>query len=234
VRARCPEHRFRPNPHGLVRFARVLVATVALACALSIAPARAAPSTYTGEAPVESQSDADRADALKIALGNVIVEQSGDSGILSRPEVASAVAKAERYALQFRYRKNTDGTGAPLTLIAEFDSNAVDDMLQRFGVDGARSAGTAPVEAKPSEANVWIGGIRSAEDYARVLGYLARNNFVRGARPVEARGDGMLVGLSLTTDLAHFLDVLATERTLGVVSAAPPVDGVDATLALAP
>ena len=234
MRARCPEHRFRPNPHGLVRCARALIVAIALIAALSIAPAYAAPSTYTGEAPVESQSDADRAEALKIALGNVIVEQSGDSGILSRPEVAAAITKAERYALQFRYRKNGDGSGAPLVLVAEFDSTAVDDMLQRFGVDGAHGAGTAPIEAKPSEANVWIGGIRSAEDYARVLGYLARNNFVRGARPSEARGDGMLVGLSLTTDLPHFLDVLATERTLGVVSAAPPVDGVDATLALAP
>jgi hypothetical protein len=44
----------------------------------------------------------------------------------------------------------------------------------------------------------------------------------------------MEVRLSLTTDLAHFLDVLGMERTLGVVSGAPPVEGIDATLALAP
>ena len=68
----------------------------------------------------------------------------------------------------------------------------------------------------------------------RVMAYLARNNFVRTTEPLRARGDGMEVRLSLTTDLAHFLDVLGMERTLGVVSGAPPVEGTDATLALAP
>ena len=234
MRARSTETAFRRLPRrGLLAF----VASAALALAMLASPLlRAAPPTYTGEAPVESQSDDDRLEALRIALANVIVDQTGDAGVLSRSDVAAQLAKADRYVLQFKYRQNPGAadTGAPkLTLIAEFDAAAVDKMLQQVGMKSAGVAG-APIDATPTDATVWIGGIRSAEDYARVVGYLGKSPLVRGVRPQQARGDGMLVKLSLGTDLAHFLDAVGIERTLSVVSASPPVDGVDATLALAP
>jgi len=229
VRARSPETALRRLPR--------LVAFFAVALALLAAPGlRAAPSTYTGEAPVDSQSDDDRAEALKIALANVIIDQTGDAGVLSRSDVAAQLAKADRYMLQFKYRQNPGAadTGAPkLTLIAEFDAAAVDKMLQALGLASAGVAG-APIEATPSDVTVWIGGIRSADDYARVIGYLARSNLVKATQPKQARGDGMLVRLSLVTDLKHFLDAVAIERQLSVVNGAPPVDGIDATLALGP
>jgi hypothetical protein len=201
---------------------------------LATSPANAGPATYTGEAPVNSQSDDERVGALKTALANVVIEQTGDSGVLARSDVAGAVAKADRYVLEYRYRPNAEGASSRWTLVAEFDSAAVDEMLQRLGLGPVSVGGTAPAEAAPSEATVWIGGIRSADDYVRVMAYLARNNFVRTTEPLRARGEGMEVRLSLTTDLAHFLDVVGMERTLGVVSGAPPVEGIDATLALAP
>jgi hypothetical protein len=227
-----------PSPGGQHVRAVCPGATFALVLfILALAPlaARAAPPTYTGEAPVNSQSDDERAEALKTALANVVIEQTGDSGALARSDVASAVAKADRYVLQFRYKSNpnaADGAGPRWILVAEFDSTAVDEMLQRLGFGTA--AGTAPVDTTPSEATVWIGGIRSAEDYARVIAYLGKSNLVRSAQPVQARGDGMLVKLSLATDVKHFLDAVALERTLSVVNGSPPVDGVDATLALGP
>jgi hypothetical protein len=214
-----------------------VAAFVALAISFAmLAPssASAAPATYTGEAPVNSQSDDERVEALKTALANVVIEQTGDSGVLARSDVAAAVAKADRYVLEYRYKPNAEGAGPRWTLVAEFDSTAVDEMLQRLGLGPVSVGGTAPPEAAPSEATVWIGGIRSAQDYARVMAYLARNNFVRTTDPLRARGEGMEVRLSLTTDLAHFLDVVGMERTLNVVSGAPPVEGIDATLALAP
>jgi hypothetical protein len=214
-----------------------VAAFVALAISFAMlapSPASAAPATYTGEAPVNSQSDDERVEALKTALANVVIEQTGDSGVLARSDVAAAVAKADRYVLEYRYKPNAEGAGPRWTLVAEFDSTAVDEMLQRLGLGPVSVGGTAPPEAAPSEATVWIGGIRSAQDYARVMAYLARNNFVRTTDPLRARGEGMEVRLSLTTDLAHFLDVVGMERTLNVVSGAPPVEGIDATLALAP
>jgi hypothetical protein len=189
------------------------------------------PASYTGTAPVNSQSDEERSEALKTALANVVVAQTGDSAVIARPDVARAVAQAERYVLQYQYRPNSgDDAAAKLTLIAQFDSVAVDKMLQRLGI-GAPAEQAAASET-PSEASVWIGGIRSADDYARVIGYLGKNNFVRAAQPLRAHGDGMLVHLSLATDLAHFLDAVGMERTLAIGSASAASDGADATLAL--
>lgn len=236
VRARAVEADVCTVSLGVQRVcAGVAAALAMLIFALAPFAARAAPPTYTGETPVTSQSDDERAEALKTALANVVIEQTGDPGALARSDVASAVAKADRYVLQFRYKANpngADGAGPRWILIAEFDSTAVDEMLQRLGFGSA--AGTAPVEATPSEATVWIGGIRSAEDYARVIAYLGKNNLVRSTQPVQARGEGMLVKLSLATDLKHFLDAVGLERTLSVVNGSPPIDGVDATLAVAP
>jgi hypothetical protein len=234
VRARSPETAVRRLPRrGLQAF----VALVAVAFALLASPVlRAAPPTYTGEAPVDSQSDDDRLEALKIALANVIIDQTGDAGVLSRSDVAAQLAKADRYVLQFKYRQNPGAadTGAPrLTLIVEFDAAAVDKMLQGLGLASAGVAG-APIDATPTDVTVWIGGIRSADDYARVIGYLAKSNLVKSAQPKQARGDGMLVKLSLATDLKHFLDAVSIERQLSVVNGSPPVDGIDATLALGP
>ncbi len=117
--------------------------------------------------------------------------------------------------------------------MVEFDAAAVDKMLQGLGLTSAGIAG-APIDATPSEATIWIGGIHSADDYARVIAYLAKNNLVKSAQPRQARGDGMLVKVSLVTDLKHFLDAVAIERQLSVVNGSPPVDGIDATLALGP
>lgn len=193
----------------------------------------AAPSGYTGKAPVNSQSDEERVGALQTALANVLVAQTGDSGLLARTDVAKAVAQAERYVLQYQYKPNTEGgdDAAKLILIAQFDSVAVDKLLQRLGL-GAGDEASAQAET-PTEATVWIGGIRNADDYARVIGYLGKNNFVRGVQPMQARGDGILVRLSLATDLARFLDAVGIERTLGV-AATTRTEGADATLALSP
>jgi hypothetical protein len=238
VRARPVETDVRSLSYG--QSVRAVLEAAAFAFAILLVAlagdtVRASPPTYTGEAPVNSQSDDERGEALKTALANVVIEQTGDSGALARSDVASAVSKADRYVLQFRYKSNpnaADGAGPRWILVAEFDSTAVDEMLQRLGFGSA--AGTAPVDATPSEATVWIGGIRSAEDYARVIAYLGKNNLVRNAQPVQARGEGMLVKLSLATDLKHFLDAIGLERTLSVVNGSPPIDGVDATLALGP
>jgi hypothetical protein len=199
-----------------------------LALALMPPCAVAAPSSYTGSAPVNSQSDDDRAGALKTALANVVIEQAGDSAVMARPDVAKAVEKAERYMLQYSYRRNTSGDAA-MTLVAQFDATAVDQMLQRLGLGPLANVPLAP--ETPTEATLWIGDIRSADDYAHVIGYLGKNNFVKAAQPMQATADGILVRVSLSTDLAHFLDAVGMERTLAASSTR--ADGADAALVLA-
>lgn len=207
-----------------------LRAIVFLLALLASLPAAAAPGSYTGEAPVNSQSDDDRAAALKAALANVIVAQSEGAAPASA-DIAKAVEQAERYVLQYQYRRGGEG-GAKYMLVAQFDGAAVSRILRRLGVGGDGAETDAAEE--PSEATVWIGGINNAGDYARVIAYLGRNNFVRNAQPLQARGDGMLVRLSLAASLARFLEVIGMERTLGVINPGAKVDGVDATLALTP
>lgn len=201
---------------------------LALLASLAIA---AAPATYIGTAPVNSQSDADRTDALKTALANVVIAQTGDNGVIARADVAKAVAQAERYVLQYQYRPGTGADeAAKWTLVAQFDSAAVDRMLGQLGLGGTAQAALPDA---PSEATVWIGGITDGTDYLRVLGYLSKSNFVRQVQPSAARADGIKVTLALATDLAHFLDALGMERVLSVDAGAVRVDGIDATLALA-
>ncbi len=77
---------------------------------------------------------------------------------------------------------------------------------------------------------MWVGGIRSAEDYARVIGYLGESNLVRGVQPTQARGDGVLVRLSLRGSLSASAAMLWSHAPAHVRNASPPVDGVDALL----
>jgi hypothetical protein len=191
----------------------------------------AGPAMYTGEAPVTSQSDDERAAALKTALANVVIERTGDSGVLARAEVARAVGEAERYVLTYQYRRGSGAdASAPLVLVAQFDGAAVDRMLRQLGLLGGEAAAT-PAEA-PSEATVRIDGIHGADDYARVMRYLGSSNFVRNAQPLHAQGDSLVLRLSLSTSLARFLDAVGLERTLAVADAGTHGDGIDATLAL--
>lgn len=224
---------------------RPRVATLAwrwsLALGLTVLPVSlaAAPTTYSGEAPVASQSEGERAEALKTALADVVMRLSGDTGALARSDVARAVGDAGRYVLQYQYRRDvsTDTDGAPqvrLTLVAEFDTVAVDRMLARLGLVGDGSTAAAETGAEPARLRLWISGIHSARDYARALGYLTRHTLVRDAKSSEARGDGMLVEVTSIAGQPRLLDALGGEGTLSVTSAAPPVEGIDATLALLP
>jgi hypothetical protein len=197
----------------------------------------AAPTTYSGEAPVASQSEGERAAALKSALADVVIRLSGDTGILARDDVARAVAEADKYVLQYRYRRDVgvdEISGSAIekrVLVAEFDSRAVDRMLAGLGMGPAQAA--AP-DVAPSERRIWVSGIYSASDYARGMGYLARQAQVRQSWPMEARADGVLVRLTVAGDLLNWLEIVENEGVLRVNSASPPLDGIDATLSLIP
>lgn len=198
-----------------------------LACLAAAAPVRAAGS-YTGQAPVASQGDADRGPALAQAMIQVLSRLAGDERLADRGDVAREAAQASAYVLQYQYRREPGPDGTPaLMLVADFDPAAIAGALQRLGIETAQADRGAP-----SEARLWIGGIRSAEDYARVLRYLGSLDLVRQAAAVEARGDGVLMRVALTVGLPYFLSTVDTGALLTVVEGRPPVDGVDATLIL--
>lgn len=203
-----------------------------LLCPVVATRASAAPDTYSGEAPVASQSDADRDAALQKALVDVITDVSGDAAAATRPDVVKAAAAASRLVLQYQYKSEPDtATGAAgLRLVAEFDRNGVDALIARLGLASGSTA-TTP-SATPSQVTVSIGGIGSAEDYARVIGYLAHDNFVTAVDPVAADGDRLQVKLALATGLPEFLNAIGLEGTLAIDASRPLTPGVDAMLAL--
>ncbi|HSX60461.1 MAG TPA: DUF2066 domain-containing protein [Tahibacter sp.] len=107
------------------------------------------------------------------------------------------------------------------------------------GADGAvdRTRGRSAAiteERRITTARVWVSGLQSAQDYARLFETLGGNDLVREFQPEQARGDGLLVKLTLNLALDRWLAYLPPEGVLRVVNTAPPIDGVEATLALNP
>lgn len=200
---------------------------------------------YAGQAPVASQSDADRVEGLKNALGQVLVRISDNPGALAKPEVVKALGSAERYVQQFQYQQEvaTDASGQPvvrLTLVAQFDRGAVDKLVRDLGLvknaspqDDAADA-SAAVDSTPGTYHVWVGGVRSGRDYARMIGALSGNQYVRDVQVEMAHGDGVQLRLATATSLSRVLDSLNAGPVMRVTNAKPPIDGVDALLDLKP
>lgn len=206
---------------------------------IALVPLAQAGGLYTGQAPVNSQTDADRADALKSALAQVVVKLTGNNAVLARPEVANAVANAGHYVQQYQYTQEvaTDA-GQPqlrLNLVAQFDRDAVDRLLSGLGLAHAGSGDAAPaaVDLQPQSYRVWVSGVRSAEDYARAVGALSRNELVRSVQAEQARGDGVELQLEVVGPLPRLLESFSS-GPLRVLNAKPPVDGIDALLGMQP
>lgn len=195
---------------------------------LALLPLVAVAANYTGEAPVASQAEGERAGALKVALARIVARQAGDESVVVRSDVAQAIAQASSRVLQYQYRRDPDGSQ---WLVAQFDAAMVEDLLQRLGLRGGVADAA---DAGPAIVRVWIAGVQSGSDYARMLGYLQRLPMVRGADPLEARGDGVLVRLTLAGDLSGLLDAIHGGGVLGVSNASPPLDDIDATLSVMP
>lgn len=98
---------------------------------------------------------------------------------------------------------------------------------------GGRGAAVAE-ERRITPARLWISGLHSAQDYARLFDVLGRNDLVRDFKPEQARGDGVLMAVTLNLALDRWISYLPADGPLRLVNAQPPVEGVEATLALNP
>lgn len=199
----------------------------------------AAPATagglYSGEAPVNSQAEGERNEAMKTAFAQVITKVSGDTAILTRPEVAKAVAAPGRYVQQYSYRQDvTNDNGQPqvhLTLVAQFDRDAVDQLIGGAARSGADA--TAAADTRVQSYRVWVSGIASADDYARLVGALGHNELVRAVQAEQARGDGVELRIDTVGPLQRVLDSLGN-GPIHVSNVKPPIEGVDALLDMHP
>lgn len=213
--------------------ARCLLAFVLLLPGLSIAD-----DLYSAQVPVASQSAKDRADALKDALAQVVVNLTGgDKSVLAQPAVAKAIDDAERYVQQYQYAQQvTNNNGQPqinLQLQAEFDHTAVDQMLSDLGLTHANGSNgqnaQAVADVEPGTYHVWVSGIDSALTFATVVGELNQNDLVSSVQAQQARGDGVELSLGVTGPLSRLLGSL-NGSNLRVLNAKPPLTGIDALL----
>jgi hypothetical protein len=208
---------------------------IVLLAGLALAGPAVAGGLYSGEAPVNSQAEGERNEALKTAFAQVVTKVSGDNSILARPEVAKAVAAPARYVQQYEYRQDVaSDNGQPqvhLTLVAQFDRDAVDQLIGGAAKSGADA--TAAADTRVQSYRVWVSGISSADDYARLIGTLSHNELVRAVQSEQARGDGVELRIDTVGPLQRVLDSLGA-GPIHVSNAKPPVEGVDALLDMHP
>jgi hypothetical protein len=201
-------------------------------------PAYAGAGLYAGQVPVGSQADEERAGALRAAFAQVVVKVSGDAAIVSKPDVAKAIANADKYVQQYQYAQDVvNENGQPqvhLSLIAQFDRDAVDRLLAEISGAGraaAADAGQAAPEQQSGTYRVWVSGIASAEDYARLIGALSHNELIRNVQAEQARADGVQLKLEAASSLSRLLASLGN-GPVHVLNAKPPVEGIDALLGM--
>jgi len=98
-------------------------------------------------------------------------------------------------------------------------SDAQSSVLLAAGIDGAsdRLARRYAVEPEGTSLGVvewWVDGIASAEDYAAVVGYLGRMEFVRSAQPLRAESGRLLLRLDLGVGQRRLRQLLAIDGRL--------------------
>ena len=110
----------------------------------------------------------------------------------------------------------TNGTDARRTMAGGADG-AADALYRRYARAGSGgAAGTFRVQ---------IAGLRSADDYLRVAGYLGGMSLVRRIVPVTATPDRLELDLDLSTGMANFSRYVGR----GDVLVAVPSDATDST-----
>lgn len=96
---------------------------------------------YDAEVDVASQSDENRVAGIRAAFGQVLIKLTGDRRSLTQGPVQAAMAHANEYLQQYRFRDapvlNNDGTPTGATkqvLWAGFDANEVNQVLQNLNL----------------------------------------------------------------------------------------------------
>lgn len=248
-----------------VRMGKPRTKSLILGMLLGIAPVFAGSAgVYTGSAPVATQSDQDRAAALRSALSQAVAQAAGgDASVLRRPAVARALSRPERYARQYSYQANGSSSepgkaAAKFLLVVQFNAAQIDalvrDQLPASApvpnapaaiAAGGGAPGPATVDgdaASPPDAatapsagyRLWFSGLRSAEDYARLVGALNANPEVRTLRVEQARGSVLQVRIDARGSLQGLSDALEAARLAHPTNTKPPVEGVDAVFDFGP
>lgn len=95
---------------------------------------------YRAEQLVASQSAAERDQAARRALGNIVVRVSGDQTAREHPEIKAALGRAQDYVYEFNYASTSEmlereGRELPATkLVLKFSPSATKGLLRSAGL----------------------------------------------------------------------------------------------------
>ena len=103
--------------------------------------------------------------------------------------------------------------GDATTQLGDGAATAARRLAQRFAA--------APAAVNAQQSTLWVSGLRSARDYATLIGTLRRDPRVRGLQPLQAQDDGLLLGLDLSVPLANVSDDLVASGRLVPAAAHP-------------
>ena len=162
---------------------------------------------------------------------------------------AQVLAASQRYGTPLvfvvRLARNGNAWTGRFTLIEQFGAASTEEWKTAYSdaasvMQSAASGladrlaaryAAAGVQTKPTDYRVWVEGLRAAADYGKVIRYLSGVTGISKVETEAARGDRLLLKLTLTMTLERFKQVLEFEHKLNVV-ALESADGAQARLAL--
>ncbi len=105
---------------------------------LTVPAARAAEAValYEAQVPVQGQGTAERGDALRRALAEVLVKLSGDRATPKSAALTRLLKDAPRFVLEYRYQAPAEGQASPggQQLWVLFDGEAVEQEMRKAGI----------------------------------------------------------------------------------------------------
>jgi hypothetical protein len=100
------------------------------------------------------------------------------------------------------------------TLLAAAIDGAADRLARRYAVE--------PLGTAIGGVDWWVEGLRSAQDYAAVVGYLGKLEFVRELRVLRAEGERLQLHLELAVGERRLRQMLALDGRLELRDPAAP------------
>jgi hypothetical protein len=163
---------------------------------------------YRAETLVANQSEAERVNAAKNGLGDVLVRATGDVAVLQHPLVREAINNAPNYLLKFSYTTERDNQGVNgVKLMLNYSPQAVQKLL--------READILPKASRQSVL-LQIANVQDFSAFKQVQIYLKTITLIRHSELIRVNQDTLLFSLLVEGDAEALKNNLALSEKLRV------------------
>lgn len=114
------------------------------------------------------------------------------------------------------YEEWTQSDAQSNALLAAALDGAADRLARRYAVE--------PLGSAIGAVEWWVEGVRSAQDYATVVGYFGKLEFVRDLRVLRAQGERLQLHLELAVGERRLRQLLAMDGRIELLDLATPGD----------